>query len=91
LTGAGRRPGAAVACAVGARLAQPAVAAAVLLLARVEPAILPWALGASFGALLYLIVAELLPLSYGRAGRTAIALVFSVAAGVVALLGGRTS
>jgi hypothetical protein len=39
--------------------------------------------------LLYLIVAELLPQSYRQAGRTAIAIVFSFAAGVVAFLGGR--
>lgn len=71
------------------RLAQPALAGAAFALAGAVHATHPWMLGASFGALLYLIVAELLPQSYQQAGRTAIALVFSAAAGVVAALGGR--
>ncbi len=71
------------------RLAQPALAAAAFTLVGAVHATHPWMLGASFGALLYLIVAELLPQSYQQAGRTAIALVFSAAAGVVAALGGR--
>lgn len=49
---------------------------------------LPVLLGTSFGALVYLCLAELLPDSYRTAGRTSIAVVVSVAAGVVALLGG---
>ncbi|MBK8002727.1 MAG: hypothetical protein IPK12_02015 [Gemmatimonadetes bacterium] len=48
---------------------------------------LPWLIGASFGSLLYLIIAELLPQSYRLAGRTAIAVVVSLAAGMVALMG----
>lgn len=71
------------------RLGQPLLAAIAFTLAGAVPAILPWLLGASFGALLYLIIAELLPQSYLQAGRTAIALVFSLAAGVVSLLAGR--
>lgn len=71
------------------RLGQPVLAAVAFTLAGAAPATLPWLLGASFGALLYLIIAELLPQSYLQAGRTAIALVFSVAAGVVSLLAGR--
>jgi len=46
-------------------------------------------LGFGFGALTYLCLAELLPESYRSTGRTSIAVVVSVAAGVVALLGGR--
>ena len=46
-------------------------------------------LGFAFGALTYLCLAELLPDSYRSVGRTSIAVVVSVAAGVVALLGGR--
>jgi len=89
LRGAGWSGARASAVSLATRLAQPAVAAAVFLLGRAVPTALPWLLGASFGALLYLIVAELLPQSYRQAGRTAIALGFSVAAGVVALLAGR--
>jgi zinc transporter, ZIP family len=48
----------------------------------------PLLLGFGFGALTYLAVAELLPESYRSTGRTSIAVVVSVAAGVVALLGG---
>ncbi len=48
----------------------------------------PLLLGFGFGALTYLCLAELLPESYRSTGRTSIAVVVSVAAGVVALLGG---
>ena len=51
------------------------------------PALLPWCIGAAFGAMLYLIVAELLPQSYREVGRTGIAVVVSLAAGMVALMG----
>lgn len=53
------------------------------------PSALPVLLGVAFGALVYLCFAELLPDSYGREGRTGIALVVSVAAGVVAVMAGR--
>jgi zinc transporter ZupT len=64
------------------------LAAATFAAATLRPALLPWALGFAFGALVYLLLAELLPESYRRAGRTSIALVTSVAAGIAALLGG---
>lgn len=63
-----------------------AVASHALLLAW--PALMPALLGVAFGALVYLCFAELLPDSYRRSGRTSIALVVSVAAGVVAMLAG---
>jgi len=73
-----------------ARTGQPALAAVALLAIRGLPALQPWVLGAAAGALLYLVLAELLPGSYRLTGRTSIAVVVSVAAGIVALLGGRT-
>ena len=49
-------------------LAQPLVAVSVVYLVAAVPGALPWLLGASFGALLYLIVAELLPHNWKPAG-----------------------
>jgi ZIP family zinc transporter len=88
LTECGWRASAAAAAAVVARASQPLLAVAVALLTRDQPALLPWCIGASFGALLYLIIAELLPQSYRQAGRTGIAVLVSLAAGMVALMGG---
>ncbi len=73
--------------AVLARLSQPLCAVGVMELTSQFPEVLPWCIGASFGALLYLIVAELLPQSYREVGRTGIAVVVSLAAGMVALMG----
>lgn len=87
LTGSGRRASTAAGIAVVARGSQPLFAITTLLLTRALPPLLPWLIGASFGALLYLIIAELLPQSYQQAGRTGIAVVVSVAAGMVALMG----
>ena len=50
------------------------------------PRLLPWALGFAAGTLLYLVMTELLPASYERAGNTGIALVVSFSAGVVVFL-----
>jgi zinc transporter ZupT len=47
------------------------------------PWLLPWAIGFSVGALLYLIFSELLPESYAQAGHTSIALVALLAMAVV--------
>lgn len=87
LTGRGWRGSSAAVAAVVARSSQPLMAVLVTLLLRALPPLLPWCIGASFGALLYLIVAELLPQSYRHAGRTGIAVVVCLAAGMVALLG----
>jgi zinc transporter, ZIP family len=83
--------GRAAAAATLARLGQPVLAAATILGVRALPAALPWTLGAAAGALVYLVLAELLPSSYRQTGesRTSVAVVVSVAAGIVALLGGR--
>lgn len=84
----GERASRAAALATAARLGQPVLAVAAFAALAAAPALLPWALGAGFGALFYLILAELLPASYGQVGRTSIALVVILAAGIVALLGG---
>ncbi len=57
----------------------------------VTPAIdgfLPWAVGFASGALVYLVITELLPSAYERAGRTGIAFIVSFATGGVVLLKG---
>jgi zinc transporter, ZIP family len=87
LAGRGWTRGPAAGMALLARTSQPVVALAVAFLLAAAPNLLPWLTGAAFGSLLYLIVAELLPQSYRQAGRTAIALVVSLAAGMVALMG----
>jgi zinc transporter, ZIP family len=75
--------------AIGARSTQVLFAWLAYWVAQYADATLSMTLGFAFGALVYLCVAELLPESYRTAGRTSIAVVASVAAGVVALLGGR--
>jgi ZIP family zinc transporter len=50
------------------------------------PALLPWLLGLAVGALLHLVMTELLPASYRATGRTSIALVTMVAVAIVVLL-----
>jgi ZIP family zinc transporter len=80
-----RRPHAAL-VTTGARALQPLAAVLILEVTGAAPAAEPWLLGAAFGALLYLILAEMLPDAYRQAGRTSIAAVVSLAAGVVALL-----
>lgn len=92
LTGATLREGAgragAVARVVLSNIGQPAFAVASWLLVAAAPSTLPWVLGFAVGALLNLVLTELLPASYREAGSTSIALVASVALGLVVLLGG---
>jgi zinc transporter ZupT len=52
------------------------------------PAALPWALGFAVGALVNLVMIELLPESYRESGPTGIALVASVAMSMVVLVKG---
>ncbi|MDF1505793.1 hypothetical protein PYV61_22770, partial [Roseisolibacter sp. H3M3-2] len=84
----GRGRGAAVRAATLARAGQ--VAFALVTAAVVDDArgALPLSVGAGFGALLFLLFAELLPESYRVLGRTGIAIAVCLAAGMVALLGG---
>ena len=92
LVGATRRRGrsrtARVGLAVMSNLGQPLLAVMTWLLVTSLPASLPWVLGFAVGALLDLVMTELLPASYREAGSTSIALVASVAMGLVVLLGG---
>jgi zinc transporter ZupT len=87
--GAGRLRAATLATVANAP--QLVLAVVALLLALRFPAMLAPLLGVAFGALMYLCLAELLPDSYRLTGRTSIALVVIVAAGVVALAGGSAS
>lgn len=87
LTPAGLARPRAMLLAVASNLPQVGVGGVVFALARTAPPLLPSLLGVAFGALVYLCLAELLPESYGAAGRTGIAVVATVAAGVVGLIG----
>ncbi len=74
--------------AITARITQIVLAVATYFVAITSDVALSVTLGASFGGLVYLSIAELLPDAYHTAGRTSIAVVASVTAGVVAILGG---
>lgn len=52
-----------------------------------EAPLLPWTLGFAAGALIHLVMADLLPECYRQAGRTSIALVTVVAMAILVLLG----
>lgn len=78
----------AVGAAAATRVSQVLFAVSTLAVASAAPVVLPWALGAAVGALLYLIMAELLPHCYRQAGHTSIALVTLLAMGMVVLLVG---
>lgn len=88
LESSGHRRSRATLLAIGARATQIALALVTYILATAFEPALPATLGFAFGALVYLCIAELLPDAYHTAGRTSIAVVASVAAGVVSLLGG---
>lgn len=77
-----------VALAVLSNAGQPLLALATWVVVEAFPPALPWALGFAVGALLNLVLTELLPASYRKAGATSIALVASVALGLVVLLAG---
>ncbi len=97
-------PEAAVLCAVlrarGIRLRDAAGLAVVMNVSQVlfalalfavisaAPIILPWTVGFVMGALVYLVMSELLPESYNQSGHTSIALLTSVAMGMVVLIKG---
>lgn len=87
LEGGTSRARTAVLCAL-ANVPQVLLAVLAAAASRAMPASVPLLLGFGFGALAYLCLAELIPESYAGAGRTRLAVVVSVAAGVVALLGG---
>ena len=88
IAGLRRERGIAVATmlAVFANANQIVFAVAAFAVIQSAPALRPWLLGVAVGALLHLVVAELLPASYQQAGRTSIALVTIVAVAIVVLL-----
>jgi zinc transporter ZupT len=75
--------------AIATNSQQVLLALVTFVLATSVPAVLPWALGFAVGALIYLVLVELLPESYREAGHTSIALVALVAMGIVVLLRAR--
>ena len=88
LEGGGFQRSRATLLAIGARATQVLLALLAFMLAATSEAVLSFTLGFAFGALVYLCIAELLPEAYRTAGRTSIAIVASVAAGVVSVMGG---
>ncbi len=72
--------------AVASNVSQILLATAIFAVVSAAPGILPWALGFALGALINLVVIELLPESYRQMGTTSIALVTLAAMGMVALL-----
>jgi zinc transporter ZupT len=88
LAGRGRRLPAAAALAVAVDVSQVVLAVGAFALAAAAPAALPWIQGFAVGALVNLVLTELMPASYREAGHTSIALVASVAMGIVVLLEG---
>lgn len=74
--------------AMAANINQVLLAVVTFAVTGAAPALLPWVTGFSVGALLYLLLVELLPESYRQAGHTSIALVTLVAMGMVVLLAG---
>ena len=73
---------------VAAKVSQILLAIVTFAIVSAAPSLLPWALGFAAGALIYLVMAELLPHCYRQAGRTSIALVTIVAMGLVVWLSG---
>jgi zinc transporter ZupT len=86
LSARGRRLPQAAWLSVAANLNQILFAVIAFVAVTAFPAVLPWALGFAVGAMLHLVMAELLPDAYRHAGRTGIALVTTVAIAIVVLL-----
>lgn len=88
LRGRGVRLSHAAALAVVSNVNQVLVSVVTFAVVGAVPALMPWALGFAVGALIYLVLVELLPESYRQAGHTSIALVTLVAMGIVVGFGG---
>lgn len=88
LAGRGVRVRHAAALAVAVNANQVLVAVVTFAVVGAFPFLFPWAAGIAVGALIYLVLAELLPESYQQAGHTSIAVVTLVAMGIVVALGG---
>ena len=87
----GVRPLGGAALAVAANAPQVLFAVAVFAIGVDVVALVPLMLGFSVGALIYLVMADLLPESYREAGHTSIALVTVLAMGVLVLLRSQVS
>ena len=74
--------------AVTANLGQVFLGISTYAVIEVAPGIFPAVNGFAVGALVFLVLSDLLPQAYAQAGRTAIAVVASAAMGMVLLLGG---
>ena len=72
--------------AVATNVSQVLLAVVTFAIVAAAPSVFPWVLGFAVGALVYLVMAELLPECYRQAGPTSIALVTIVAMGIVVLL-----
>lgn len=90
LTSRGVRLRDAASLSVAANVSQILLAIVTFAIVSAAPSVLPWALGFAVGALIYLVMAELLPECYRQAGRTSIAVVTIVAMGMVVWLSGRS-
>lgn len=88
LRGRGLRLPNAAGLAVVTDTSQILLAIVAFALLAAAPRLLSWALGFAVGALIYLVMAELLPQAYRQAGRTTIALVTILAMGIVVVAGG---
>lgn len=86
LTSRGVRYRDAAGLAVATNVSQVLLAVAVYAVVAAAARLQPWALGFAVGALIYLVMAELLPEAYRQAGRTSIALATILAMGMVILL-----
>jgi len=86
LTSRGVRRRDAAGLAVAADVNQVLLAVVTYALIAAAPPLLPWAVGFAVGALVYLVMAELLPEAYRQAGRTSIALATILAMAIVVLL-----
>jgi zinc transporter ZupT len=89
LAGRGVRPRDAAGLSVAANVSQVLLAIVTFAIVSAVPTMLPWALGVAAGALIYLVMAELLPECYRQAGRISVALVTVVAMGMLVLFSGR--
>ncbi len=78
----------AAALAIAANIGQVLLAVATFAIVSAAPEVLPWAAGFAIGALIYLVMAELLPEGYREVGHTSVALVAIVAMGMVVVLTG---
>lgn len=74
--------------AVAANVSQVLLAVVTYAIVQSAPGILPWALGFAVGALIQLVMSELLPQSYRQTGNRSIALVTIIAMGMVVFLQG---